>query len=108
MRIRIAISALAFALSLGGCVSTGGTPLMVDCEAMASELNKKVIDCTAPFLEAHSIAKANISYRYRDGSIAFSSDMPSLTTHLGQCATPSSGPDGTFDREIEIWSTNKQ
>lgn len=108
MRIWIAISALAFALSLGGCVSTGGTPFMVNSEAMASELNQQIIECTAPFLEAHAIAKTKISYRYRDGSITFSSDTPTLATHLEQCAMPSSGPDGTFEREIEIWSTNKQ
>ena len=108
MKIWIAIPASAFALSLGGCVSTGGASFMVDGEAMASELNNQVIDCTASFLEAHAIAKATISYRYQDGSITFSSDTPALAKHLGQCATPSSGPDGTFEREIEIWSTNEQ
>lgn len=108
MKIWIALPAYALALSLGGCVSTGGAPLMVDYDAMASELNEQVIDCAAPFLEAHAVAKATISYRYQNGSITFSSDAPALTTHLGQCATPSSGPDGTFEREIEIWSTNKQ
>ncbi|AJC21251.1 hypothetical protein [Pandoraea pulmonicola] len=108
MKIWIAIPAFTLAAYMTGCASSSPTLSIMESEMMSRELNEQIVNCTLPFLEAHAMAKATISYRYQDGSVTFSSDTHALAAHLGQCAMPSSGPDGTFEREIEIWSTDKQ
>ncbi|VVD76820.1 hypothetical protein [Pandoraea fibrosis] len=108
MKFWIAIPTFTLAACLTGCASPSRTPSLVDGEVMSHELNEQIVHCTLPFLAAHAISRATISYRYQDGVVTFSSDIHALATHLGQCATPSSGPDGTFEKEIEIWSTDKK
>lgn len=107
MRSFIRMTTLAFAIFplASGCSLPAKNTDELNSEAISHELNRRVIDCTLPFLTSHALEKAEVAYRYESGTVTFRSDSPALSAHLEQCASPSTGPAGTFERDIEIWTT---
>lgn len=113
MKLRIEWVALTSMVStaiflMAGCASSSRLGIASDTEAISRELNERIVDCALAFLSERDLNRARVAYRYRSGSILFDSDNAVLSAHLKQCASPSNGPAGTFEREIEIWSATKE
>ncbi|GAB1846714.1 hypothetical protein MyNCGM683_15470 [Achromobacter xylosoxidans] len=97
---------LICAAALQGCATR--VPQAGDAmqSAITHALEKRVIDCALPYMSTHGVSQADVRYRYQDGSVQFRTQNADLTTHLQECAAPTSGPLGQFDGRMEIWPAN--
>ncbi|MBP8322432.1 hypothetical protein KAF81_32845 [Pseudomonas aeruginosa] len=105
MKTTLAI-VLVCTATLSGCATR--SPLSGDAmqSVISRALDKRVIDCVLPYLSTHHLARADVRYHYRDGSVHFQTQDSDLSAHLQECAAPTSGPDGRFEGRIEIWAAN--
>jgi len=73
---------------------------------IARVLDKRIIDCTLPFMNAQGVSHAEVRYSYLDGKVAFHTQPVELATHLGMCATPLTRARAGFKGRIQIWPEN--
>ncbi|MFY3138372.1 hypothetical protein ACOTFF_13945 [Achromobacter xylosoxidans] len=92
--------------ALSGCATRPDQPGPTAQSAISRALDKRIIDCALPYLSAHNQGQADVQYDYHDGSVQFHTQDAGLTTHLQECAAPTSGPRGRFDGRMEIWPAN--
>jgi len=101
------VALVALAVTMAGCASSYRDTSELESDIISRELDARVIDCTLPYLNTHAMTKAAVRYRYDRGSTTFESNDPTLSAHLAQCASTSKGPDVTFDREIDVWTSTE-
>ncbi len=98
---------LVVASQLAGCAATsrqyGSEDQSEARKTLSRQIDKRIIECTLPFMSTHSTAHGEISYRYDNGSIAFRTSEPALTKLLQECAASESGPNLVFEGKIQIW-----
>ena len=108
MKLPALLAIASFAVGLAGCAGTSKGDWPLDSETISSALDAKIVDCALPFLVAHDIEKATVHYRYQQGKTTFTSNEAALSAHIAQCAATTSGPNITFEKEIELWTSNEQ